>query len=192
MTKYFPILLLALASCRGTEKQEIPLTFRTTGGQVRQIFFDSLSRGVIYIFILPDCPMSQFYSMTVNQIYSMYVGKGYQFYGIVPGTLYANAEIDSFKSQQEFLPEILIDPGYRLTEKLGVKVVPQAVFTDTKGRILYSGKIDDQAIQTGLKKYIPTHFYLLDAVKFHAAGLEIAVKSTTAVGCYIEGEYREK
>ena len=80
----------------------------------------------------------------------------------------------------------MIDKKYNLSEKYGVNVVPQVVVTDIKGDVLYSGKIDNQAIQAGLKKYQPTEFYLLDALKNIAEGKPVIVKKTKAVGCYIE------
>jgi thioredoxin-related protein len=104
----------------------------------------------------------------------------------VPGNLYSLNEIDSFKYQYNFLPEILIDKTYSLAKKYNVKVVPQVVVTDVKGNVLYTGKIDDQAILAGQKKYQPTQFYLLDALKNISLGKPVKVKRTNAVGCYIE------
>ncbi len=160
--------------------------FQNLKGENANIEINKNSKAIIYVFLVPDCPFSQFYTMALNQVYSTYYLKGFQFYGIVPGNLYSLTEIDSFKNNFHFIPEILIDKKYKLTKKYKVSVVPQVVVTDLKGVELYSGKIDDQAIQAGQKKYQPTQYYLLDALKNISEGKPISVKKTRAVGCFIE------
>jgi len=159
---------------------------KTLDGKKVKINCNTNVKGIVFVFILPDCPFSQFYATSINQVYSNFNKKGYQFYGIVPGNLYSIAEIDSFKNNYEFIPEILIDYQSSLTKQLKVSVVPQAIFTDNVGRVLYTGKIDDQAIAAGQKKYQPTKFYLLDALKSHFSHKTIIVKETKPVGCFIE------
>ncbi len=136
--------------------------------------------------MVPDCPFAQFYTMSISQVYSQYYHKEVQFYGIVPGNLYSLKEVNEFKTNYNFIPEILIDKTYSLSKKYKVKVVPQVVVTDIKGEVVYSGKIDDQAIQAGQKKYQPTKFYLLDALKNTLSNKPVKIKKTNAVGCYIE------
>ena len=173
------LIILGLTSCNSKP-------FHTLKGEETTIELKANTKAIVYFFMVPDCPFAQFYTMSVNQVYSVYHTKDFQFYGIVPGDLYALDEIDSFKSQYNFMPEILIDKTYRLVKKYTVKVVPQVVVTDVKGNVLYTGKIDDQAILAGQKKYQPTKFYLLDALKNIADGKEVEIKKTRAVGCYIE------
>lgn len=181
---FVPSCLIFLFICGIVSCNSKP--FHNLKGEESDIELGQNTKGVVYFFLVPDCPFAQFYTMSVNQVYSVYRKKDFQFYGIVPGDLYTLNEIDSFKSQYNFIPEILIDKKYKLSKKYGVNVVPQVVVTDTKGLVLYSGKIDDQAIQAGQKKYQPTQFYLLDALKSIYDGVPVAVKKTNAVGCYIE------
>ncbi|MFM9946173.1 MAG: redoxin domain-containing protein [Bacteroidia bacterium] len=177
---WFIILLIYnLASCNSKP-------FQNLKGEETSIEIKKNTKAIVYFFLVPDCPFSQLYSMAVNQVHSVYSSKGFQFYGIVPGNLYKISEIDSFITTHDFLPEILIDQKYNFSKKYKVTVVPQVVVTDTKGQVLYSGKLDDQAIQPGQKKYQPTKFYLLDALKNISEGKEVGVKNTKAVGCYIE------
>lgn len=61
-------------------------------------------------------------------------------------------------------------------------MVPQVVVTDIEGVVLYSGKIDDQAIQAGQKKYQPTKFYLLDALKNTLSDKPVVVKRPMQLG----------
>lgn len=173
------LCILGLANCNSKP-------FHTLKGKTTNIDIKTNTKAIVYFFMVPDCPFAQFYTMSVNQVYSQYYTKDVQFFGIVPGNLYSLNEIDSFKYQYNFLPEILIDKTYSLAKKYNVKVVPQVVVTDVKGNVLYTGKIDDQAILAGQKKYQPTQFYLLDALKNISLGKPVKVKRTNAVGCYIE------
>ena len=177
---------LTSLGCKMKPNEIFPYTFKTITGKEATLHINKTTRGMVFIFLVPDCPFSQFYSIAVNQVYSSYFFRGFQFYGIVPGNLYALSEIDSFRTQYNFIPEILIDEPYHLTKKFKVNVVPQVIVTNTKGQILYSGKIDDQAVSPGQKKYQPTKFYLLDALKNISLGKPVKVKKTNAVGCYIE------
>jgi thioredoxin-related protein len=173
------LFILGLAGCNSKP-------FHNLKGETTNIEIKTNTKAIVYFFMVPDCPFAQFYTMSVNQVYSQYYNKEVQFYGIVPGNLYSLKEINEFKTNYNFLPEILIDKTYSLAKKYNVKVVPQVVVTDVKGNVLYTGKIDDQAILAGQKKYQPTQFYLLDALKNISLGKPVKVKRTNAVGCYIE------
>jgi peroxiredoxin len=173
------LFIFGLASCNSKP-------FQNLKGEETSIEIKKDTKAVVYFFLVPDCPFSQLYSMSVNQVYSVYSTKGFQFYGIVPGNLYSISEIDSFIFHHNFIPKILIDPKYNFTKKYKVTVVPQVIVTDIKGQVLYAGKIDDQAIAAGQKKYQPTKFYLLDALKNISEGKDVGVKKTKAVGCFIE------
>ena len=175
----FFLLVICLASCNSKP-------FHNLKGEATNIEIKANTKAIVYFFMVPDCPFAQFYTMSISQVYSQYYNKEVQFYGIVPGDLYSLKEINEFKTNYNFIPEILIDKTYSLSKKYDVKVVPQVVVTDIEGVVLYSGKIDDQAIQAGQKKYQPTKFYLLDALKNTLSDKPVVVKKTNAVGCYIE------
>ena len=180
------LIILTQLGCRN--KSEELFSQKLSNLQNKEISIDATekTKAMVLLFLVPDCPFSQFYSMAINQIYSNYYNKGYQFYGIVPGNLYANSEIINFKKNNDFKPEIVIDKFYHLTKNYKVNVVPTALVLNSHGKALYFGKIDDQAIQAGQKKHIATSFYLLDALKAIENKKEISIKKTIPVGCYIE------
>jgi len=160
--------------------------FKNLKGEPIDIVILPKTKAVVYFFLVSDCPFSQYYTMAISQVYSQFYNKGFQFFGIVPGNLYSLKEISSFHSNYNFKPQIVLDNNYILSHKYNVAVVPQVLVTDKKGNVLYTGKIDDQAIQAGQKKYQATQFYLLNALKSIYKGKPIAIKKTEAVGCFIE------
>ena len=177
---------LTSLGCKMQPNEIFPYTFKTITGKEATIHMNKTTRGMVFIFLVPDCPFSQYYTTTVNQVYSSYFFRRFQFYGVVPGNLYTLAEIDSFKRHHNFIPEILIDEKYNLSSNYKVSVVPQVIVTSPLGEMLYSGKIDDQAVSPGQKKYHPTKFYLLDALKSISEGKPVTIKKTRPVGCFIE------
>ena len=182
---YILFLWVFSAACSDGIKNGLPV-FTDLNGNEKSPTISKKTKGLIYFFMVPDCPFSQYYTMAINQVHSVFAYKGYQFYAIVPGTLYSKQEIDSFKSQYQFIPEILLDKKSDFTGKHGVKIVPQVVFTNTSGKVIYRGKIDDQALEPGQKKFIVREYYLLNAIKEFDQGKAITISETKAVGCYLE------
>ena len=185
--KYFlglPFFVILLTHCSNSK----PAGFKveSLNNEPTYINPEKSKRGTVLYFIQPDCPLSQLYAMSVNQLYSFYQKKGYDFYGIVPGDLYPVSEVKLFVEDFVFLPPVYLDKEKLVSTHFGVKVVPDVVLIDKNGKVIYSGKIDDQAIDTGRKKFKATHFYLLDALKSHYEGKAVAINKTNPVGCYIE------
>ncbi|MCB9252255.1 MAG: redoxin domain-containing protein [Flavobacteriales bacterium] len=179
------LALFYLCSCKEHGK-ESEFVLETLKGEKVELNKKVNARGYIYVFLLPDCPLSQFYSLSINSTFNIFKEREYHFYGIVPGELYTVAEIDSFDDRYHFGPEIVMDRDHKLTDLFGIKVVPQVVFTDPLGRVLYQGKIDDQAVVTGIKKVTPRDHYLLNAIKQYDVNKKISIPKTEAVGCFIE------
>lgn len=184
---YMVLLLLGILQCKHEPNQPFKGLYTQDGDPVN-LYRDSSVKGYVFYFLQPDCPFSQFYTFSINQVYSIFSRRGYVFYGVAPGTLYTGAELDSFVSRYGLLPPLLRDPESVFTQSMQVRVVPQAIFTDRKGTVLYSGKLDDRAIGPGQKKVVAQSYYLLNAIKQHEAGTEITVKKTEATGCYLENE----
>jgi hypothetical protein len=179
-------IFLSLLGCQNHSKPPYSFQLLNLENKITELNFQPHTMAMVFIFLVPDCPFSQYYVMAINQVYSNFSQQGFQFYGIVPGKLYLKSEIDSFKNHFNFIPEIYMDPLYKLSNTYHVKVVPTVLVISPKGEVLYQGKVDNQAIQAGQKRYQATQYYLLDALKSIAQKKEIRIKSTKAVGCFIE------
>ena len=68
-------LILLLFSCTA-KKENTGNVFKTLKGEEKKVSAADSKKGSIYIFLLPDCPFSQFYSIAVDQVYSIYNKKG--------------------------------------------------------------------------------------------------------------------
>ena len=74
------------------------------------------------------------------------------------------------------------DSGARIARAFGATRTPEVFLLDAQGRVAYHGAIDDNAENAaGVKQR-----WLADAIDALAAGREIAVKETKAMGCSIK------
>ena len=143
-------------------------------------------KATVYIFIGPECPISQQCTLELGELYKAY-GDSISFFGVVPGTLYSRDEVEEFRITYRVSFPIVRDTVYELTRQLKGAITPQAVVTYAGGDIAYSGAIDNSYIALGKKNKQITATYLRDALAAITAGRAVSLKSTKPVGCRIEG-----
>lgn len=138
----------------------------------------------LYILLSPECPLSQNYTKTLNQLNSEYQGS-VVFTGVVPGKTYSSKEVKRYLSEYKVNFKVVRDRSKHLTEKLHATVTPEVILMDKNENILYRGAIDDWAVSLGKKKISPTIPYLKNAIEQAVNGEQVIVKSTKPVGCLI-------
>ncbi len=79
-----------------------------------------------------------------------------------------------------------MDTDKKLTHTLGASITPEVFIMGAHGQILYSGRIDNWAWETGQKRLKATEHDLVDALNAIDAGKATYQKKTQAVGCIIE------
>ncbi|MCX6292336.1 MAG: redoxin domain-containing protein [Bacteroidetes bacterium] len=140
----------------------------------------------VFVFLLPDCPSCQSYSLTLNQLCDQFKPSGIQFYGVFPGHYNTSEEMNEFQSRYHIRFLLMTDPEKKLVKSLGAKVSPEVFVVDNHGKILYRGRIDDWMYGIGKKKIsVNTHEFqdALNAIVHHQP---IKVPETKAIGCIIE------
>ncbi|MGE9314332.1 redoxin domain-containing protein [Niabella sp. CJ426] len=141
----------------------------------------------LFIFLSPECPLSQKYVFSLNQIYKLYKKQVY-FIGVFPGKGYKNKYYRAFKTKYNIQFNLINDPQMKLVSALNASKTPEVFLLDSANKILYQGAIDDWAISLGKNKLQPTKNYLQDAISNSIRGSLINPKFVEAVGCYIENE----
>jgi hypothetical protein len=84
--------------------------------------------------------------------------------------------------------EALRDPRHELVRLVGATVTPEAaVFVaDPAGpRLVYRGRIDDRTVDFGRARPQPRTHDLADVLETLTEGHALALRTTTAVGCFI-------
>lgn len=141
--------------------------------------------GTVVVFISTDCPVANSYQPKLRKLGKDFSDSKLQFLMIHgnPQTSVGQAR----KHQQEYQIDwrIVLDSDQRVAMELKAKNIPEAYLLDSKGNILYRGRIDDQYAALGKKRVSPTEHNLSDAITAFLNGQPIPQKETQAVGCVI-------
>jgi len=140
----------------------------------------------VFIFLLPDCPSCQAYSVTLNELYATFKSNGVAFYGVFPGSYYTMDEMKAYQHDFHVLFPLITDPDKKLLKSLGAKIAPEVFVVDASGQTLYHGRIDDWMYAVGKKKLSATTHELKDVLTAFVQHRPLKTKATPAVGCIIE------
>lgn len=148
---------------------------------------DLIGEYLVFIFMSPECPLSENYSKTINELSTEYVDKNVRFYIVFPGIFYPRPQIEVFIEKYHLPTEMVIyDPDHLFKDYFSATITPEAFLTDVTGTILYKGGIDNWAITLGKQRQVITEYYVVDAVESALKNESIKTKKTRAVGCIIE------
>ncbi len=193
----FVFVLLAVFSCckqspeqnrNGSDPNASVFSVRLKNlkGQTVDLNACKQARAAVFYFLDPECPLCQGYALKIKNLKEKYQSQGFVFYTVWPGKLYTDTEIGQFLTSYKVdLPELL-DPDFLLTNRFEASVTPEVFVTDKRGGMLYSGRIDDWAWDTGQKKLKIEHNDLEDALAGIAGNDFSFQKKTKAIGCLIE------
>src|SRR5215472_2952996 len=155
------LLLSLFVSCSlvfsGTSAQPGP-AFRP--GSIPQPGSASLR---VIIFLSPECPLCQNYSLPLNALSKKYAGK-VQFTGVVPGKAYSAADVSAFTQKYHIAFPIDIDSAKAISSSLKATVTPEVFLLGPDKKVLYHGSIDNWIKDLGMQSARPTVFYLQDAI----------------------------
>jgi hypothetical protein len=160
-------------------------SFDLTDTNQKRTRIDGLDKPLsLFIFLSPECPLSQNYTTTINQLSGKF-SRQVNVVGIVPGNAYTTKEVVAFENKYHTAFQIFIDNKQLLTHYLNAVVTPQAILLNNKGAIVYSGSIDDWVQGQGKTKLHVTQAYVRDAIEQSLAGEPVKIHTTKTFGCRI-------
>lgn len=143
-------------------------------------------KATVIVFMSPECPLCQSYTLTINQFIQKYANKSVQFIGVVPTNDFSVNDIVDYKRKYKSNLTLMRDTKSQLVKKIRATITPEVFLLDTKGSVLYSGRIDNWAYELGRKRTVITEHDLKNALEAVVNNKPIKVKKTKAVGCFIE------
>lgn len=143
-------------------------------------------RAAVFVFLAPDCPLSQNYTLTLNNLGKEFESKGIGFYGIFAGDGITQKTMDDFVVAYHVGFPVKLDSDLKIADYFGATTTPEAFLVDPTGHTMYKGAIDDWAPELGAHRTIVTKHYLSDAMDSVVTNKPLQVKETPAVGCFIE------
>ncbi|HEY2380184.1 MAG TPA: redoxin domain-containing protein [Terriglobia bacterium] len=175
MNKVFVVCLvvLACAACRKPSPDPIASLLQN-------------KKGAVFVFLAPDCPLSQNYTLTLNNLNKEFESAGVGFYGVFSGGAISKQAMDDFAATYHLGFPAMLDDQSKVADYFGATTTPEAFLTGATGQTVYKGAIDNWAPELGQHRTVITQHYLFDALESVRAGKAIQVKETQAVGCFIE------
>jgi thiol-disulfide isomerase/thioredoxin len=158
----------------------------TEAGKLFSFAQCSKNKATIFLFVSPECPLCQGYSLTMRNLDKQFSSKGIKFYAIVAGTFYTQQEVLNYKKQYQVPFEILYDKKNNLVKYFKATITPEVFVTNEVNKIIYSGRIDNWAYAPGKKRTIVTEHDLETALQAIVLHKPISVSKTKAIGCFIE------
>lgn len=184
--RLFIVFALTLFSVQYAYTQQLNLSnnYNLQQIQAKSKALDSSKINVV-IFYAPQCPICINLTKAVSTIAEAY-GTQVNFTLIYPGTYYSNRTIRKFQKKYKLKIAACRDADKQLVNALQATVTPQAFVINQQGKVVYNGKIDNQYEAIGKRRTVVTEYYLRNAIDSALKNEEPAVKSTEAVGCFIE------
>jgi peroxiredoxin len=163
----------------------ISSVLKTTDGKIFRMYETRKFAASVFVFLLPDCPACENYSLTLNTLSKKYQASGIQFYGVFPSFV-KPADIEKFRASYRINFPLLTDFNKELLTAFDAHVAPSVYVISETTLLLYRGRIDDWMYAVGKKRTVITHHELEDALDAIAHHKKIIVDKTQPVGCLID------
>jgi len=139
----------------------------------------------VAIFLACECPISQKYVSTLNELYLQYNKESnLKWHFIIPDRI-KQRDLDQFVKEYNVRFPLERDTRrHKMVGKFQPDVTPQAVILDDN-RVLYSGAVDNWFYGLGQYRQVITEHYFKDALDAVLRGEQPPIQKTEAVGCPI-------
>ncbi len=144
------------------------------------------NKATVFIFLSPECPLCQSYSLTLNNLNKEFSSKGVQMIGVIPGNDFRPEEVRSYKENYQISFPVYMDRQGKLAGYFKARITPEVFVIDNSEQLRYAGRIDNWAYELGKKRSVITAHDLKDAMSALVLNKPIQVKKTKAIGCFIE------
>jgi hypothetical protein len=115
------------------------------------------------------------------ELMSLAPKKGVKLVAVFPNKGESVELVEHFFKGVGFKMKYIIDSTNRLVTKFGARKTPEVFLADPKGKVVYSGPIDDSVENLGQVK----NAYLKNAVLDLSEGKPVAVSRAEGSGCWI-------
>jgi len=143
------------------------------------------TKALAFIFVSVECPISNRYAPEVRRLHEKFAAQGVEFSLVYPNPMEPVAAIRRHLKEYSYPMRALRDPRQELSKVAGATITPEAAVFDTRGRVLYRGRIDDRYVSLGVERPVASRRDLDEALTAIVAGKAPHEATTHAVGCYI-------
>ncbi len=149
----------------------------------KSIFLKAPEGGALaLVFYSTECPISNEYTPTLTKIVSQN-SKVLRLIGVCVDPDATTSEVAEHAREYGLNYPVVRDRRGKLAKLVGAKFTPEAFVYDSKGKLAYHGRIDDQFAKRGKRLAVPKTHELADAVEALASGKALNTTYEPAVGC---------
>jgi hypothetical protein len=145
-------------------------------------------RGKVHVllFLRTDCPITNRYAPELRRIALQFAKSPVDFFLIYSGAAETAAVVEEHVRQYNFPGTAVLDPQHELAHRAHATTAPEAAVFDTRGSLMYLGRIDDRWISFGRSRPEATVHDLEAATSAVLRGKVPAEQRTRAIGCSLE------
>ena len=140
----------------------------------------------VFVFIDIECPISQFYTKTLQNIYLKYAKREIVFSAVFQTKYISVEEIKSFNKKYNLTIPSVLDKYQHITKQLNARITPEVFVLNQKNEIVYSGCIDDSFFAVGKRNINPKNFYLEQTLDLILKNKNLLKSHIEAIGCEIQ------
>lgn len=141
---------------------------------------------VVFLFIRTDCPISNRYAPTIQELAGRYNEQA-AFFLVYPIASETPAQIRTHLQEYGYHLTALRDPDLAVARQSQVRITPEAAVFSANRKLLYHGRIDNWYVEFGRARREPTTHDLAATLETAIAGKLVAAMDAPAVGCFIPG-----
>lgn len=175
------IVLLCASSVVSTNSQGFA---SDVDGKPFDPFQAARGKAVVLIFVRTDCPISNRYAPTIQQLGAAHPDQVALFL-VYPSKKETAAAIRKHEKDFGYIFAAIRDPQHILVKQSDAQVTPEAAVFSASGRLVYHGRIDNLYEDFGHARKNATTHELASAIEAAIAGKSLSGGATPAVGCYI-------
>jgi|GEM_PF-1743217 len=138
----------------------------------------------VAVFLSPECPISKSQTPELRALEKAFPEVAFSYYFPVQNTTEALAR--SFCERYSLNGAIYVgSTAFQMAQKQGATTLPECFVLDERGRIQYSGRIENSHARPGKRKSTASERDLYNALTALQNGHKPDVAETPAVGCKI-------
>ena len=164
---------------------------RSIKGEALTLFAPASKASAIF-FIASDCPISNWYAPTIQQVCRDYAGRGVDctlvYEDVDLGATAAALDADVRTHLREYRygsMTAVVDRTRAVAKRANATITPQVVLVDRGGAIRYRGRIDNAYADLGRPRQHVTSHDLRVSLDALIAGRPVPTPETEPLGCYI-------
>ena len=170
-----PVAALSALAALMTGHSACPISVRAEAPAVA-----AQHKATVYVFLSTQCMVSKVYAPRLNAIAREYAKRGVSVIGVFSNVQEGQAEVTAFAASHQFVFPTVRDADASLAIKYGATMTPQAFVVGQTGKVVYAGRIDDNADTTEVH-----HRDLTSALDAVLAGRPVLHPKLAAFGCVL-------